>query len=125
VTKVLLDSDILIEWLRGHEPVVQRIQALIEGHAQLFWTPVSVAEIFAGVRKGEDDDVANLFVLLEPISITPEIGRKAGHFLNSFAKSHAVELGNALIAACASTAGMSLWTRNRKRYPMKELDFYS
>lgn len=123
--KVLLDSDIVIEWLRGHEPFVHRIQTLIEGHAQLFWTPVSIAEIFAGIRKGEEDSVANLFVLLEPISITPEIGRKAGQFLKSFAKSHGVELGDALIAACASTAGVSLWTLNRKHYPMEGLDFYS
>lgn len=78
MAKALLDSDVLIEWLRGHEPFVRRIQTLIETHAQLFWTPVSIAEIFAGVRKGEEDDVANLFLLLEPVSITPEIGRKAG-----------------------------------------------
>jgi predicted nucleic acid-binding protein len=125
VTKVLLDSDIVIEWLRGHEPVVRRIQTLIEGHAQLFWTPVSIAEIFAGVRKGEEDDVANLFVLLEPISITPEVGRKAGQFLKAYAKSHGVELGDALIAACAATEAVSLWTLNRKHYPMKGLDLYS
>lgn len=125
MTRILLDSDIVIEWLRGHEPFVQRIQALIENHAQLFWTPVSIAEIFAGVRKGEEDGVANLFVLLEPLPITPEIGRKAGQFLKSFAKSHGVELGDALIAASASTAGLSLWTLNRKHYPMKGLHFHS
>ena len=115
----------LIEWLRGHEPVVQRIQTLVQNHAQLFWSPVSIAEIFAGVRKGEEDDVSNLFLLLEPLSITSEIGRQAGQFLKSFAKSHGVELGDALIAACAATEGFSLWTLNRKHYPMRGLDFYS
>ena len=125
MAKILLDSDVLIEWLRGHEPFVQRIPTLVETHAQLFWTPVSIAEIFACVRKGEEDNVANLFLLFEPVPITPAIGRKACEFLKSYAKSHGLELGDALIAACASTEELSLWTLNRKHYPMKDLDFYS
>ena len=123
--KILLDSDVLIEWLRGHEPSVHRIQALFENHEELFWTPVSIAEIFAGVRKGEEAEVANLFLLLEAVSITPEIGRQAGQFLKSYAKSHAVELGDALIAACALVEGLSLWTLNRKHYPMTGMEFFS
>ena len=125
MAKVLLDSDVLIEWLRGHEPVVQQIGTLIEEHAELFWSPVSIAEIFAGVRKDEEDAVANLFVLLESLPVTPAVGRKAGQYLRSYAKSHGVQLGDALIAACASTERFSLWTLNRKHYPMKDLSFHS
>src|SRR5207247_6718703 len=108
--KILLDSDVIIEWLCGHQPFVEQIPKLIETHAELFWTPVSVAEIFAGVRKGEENTAANLFLLLEPISISTDHGRKAGAYLKSYAKSHSVELGDALIAACASTGGLRLWT---------------
>jgi len=125
LAKVLLDSDVLIEWLRGHEPVVQQIGTLIEEHAELFWTPVSIAEIFAGVRKDEEDAVANLFVLLESLPVTPAVGRKAGQYLKSYAKSHGVQLGDALIAACASTERFSLWTLNGKHYPMKDVSCYS
>ena len=125
MAKVLLDSDVLIQWLRGYEPVVQQIGTLIEGHAELFWTPVSIAEIFEGIRKGEEDAITNLFVLLESLSVTPAAGRKAGQYLKSYAQSHGVQLGDALIAACASTEGFSLWTLNRKHYPMKDLSFYS
>ena len=95
-----------------------------EDHFELFWTPVSVAEIFAGVRKGEEDDVSNLFLLLEPVTISIEAGKKAGGYLKSYAKSHSVELGDALIAACASSEGLKLWTLNKKHYPMKDVDFY-
>jgi predicted nucleic acid-binding protein len=125
LTKVLLDSDVLIEWLRAHEPFVQRILTLIEEHSELFWTPVSIAEIFAGARRGEEDTVANLFLLLEPVSITADVGKKAGHYLKWYGKSHGVQLGDALIAACASMDGLSLWTLNRKHYPMKDLRFHS
>jgi len=41
-----------------------------------------------------------------------------------FAKSHSVELGDALIAATASAHGLELWTRNRRHYPMKGLAFF-
>ena len=125
VAEVLLDSDVIIEWLRGHEPFVQQVSTLLDEHAALFWTPVSVAEIYAGIRKGEEGVVADLFVLLEHVSVTLDVGKKAGHYLKAYSKSHSVELGDALIAACAASAGLKLWTLNKKHYPMKEVDFYS
>jgi len=124
VAKVLLDSDVIIEWLRGHELFVQKIPKLIEEHSELFWSPVSVAEIFAGVRKGEDSSVSNLFLLLESVLITAEIGKTAGGYLKTYAKSHGVELGDALIAACASSHDLELWTLNKKHYPMRDIRFY-
>lgn len=125
MAKVLLDSDVIIEWLRGHPPYVQQILELIERQAQLFWTPVSIAEILAGSRKGEDAALANLFLLLETLPITTDIGRKAGHYLMAYAKSHGVELGDALIAACALSEDLPLWTLNKKHYPLRDIQFYS
>lgn len=124
MAKVLLDSDVIIEWLRGHEPFVQEIPKLIERHWELFWSPVSVAEIFAGTRKGEEAAVNNLFLLLESVSITADTGKEAGRYLKSYSKSHGMELGDALIAACAFEQSLELWTLNKKHYPMKDIRFY-
>jgi len=44
--------------------------------------------------------------------------------LRRYRKSHAIELGDALIAASAVARNATLWTRNRKHYPMKELSFF-
>jgi predicted nucleic acid-binding protein len=123
--KILLDSDVIIEWLRGHQPFVEQVPKLIVEHAELFWSSVSVAEIFAGVRKGEEDAVSNLFLLLEPVNVTTDVGKKAGGYLKTYARSHGVELGDALIAACAALQGLRLWTLNKKHYPMKDIDFYA
>jgi predicted nucleic acid-binding protein len=125
LAKILLDSDVVIEWLRGRLPVVEKIQKLIVQQSELFWTPVSIAEIYAGVRKGEENDIANLFLLLESVTIKPTVGQQAGHYLRMYAKSHGVQLGDALIAASASVEGLALWTLNRKHYPMKDFEFYS
>jgi len=124
-TKVLLDSDVIIEWLRGHAPFVAQISELLDSHSELYWTPVSIAEIYAGVRKNEEEATANLFLLLEPVAISADTGRKAGFYLRSYSKSHGVELGDALIAACSAAEDLPLWTLNRKHYPMKDIRFFS
>ena len=40
------------------------------------------------------------------------------------ARSHGVQLGDALIAATAAVHDAELWTRNRKHYPMRGLRFF-
>lgn len=124
LAEILLDSDVIIAWLRGLDPFGEAIPQLIETGNLLAWTPVSVAEICAGVRKGEENLIENLFLVLEALSISTEIGRQAGRYLHAYSKSHGVELGDALIAATAHISGMSLWTLNRKHYPMKDIQFY-
>jgi len=49
---------------------------------------------------------------------------KAGDYLRQFHRSHSLELGDALIAATASIHLLRLWTRNRKHYPMKDIQLF-
>lgn len=123
--KVLLDSDVIIEWLRGHEPFVSQVASLLERSSELFWTPVSVAEIYAGVRKGEESRISKLFVLMESLDVSMAHGKTAGEYLKAYSKSHGVEAGDALIAACSTTEALLLWTLNKKHYPMKDVRFFS
>lgn len=88
MAEILLDSDVIIAWLRGHNPFAELIPGLLEKGHLFTWTPVSVAEIFAGVRKGEEDRVENLFLVLSPALISAEVGRKAAGYLKSYARSH-------------------------------------
>ncbi len=122
---ILLDSDVIIAWLRGYQPVADAALNLLEGGHSLLWTPVSIAEIFAGARKNEVTRLEALFQILETLPISQAIGKKAGHYLQKYSKSHSVELGDALIAASASVANLSLWTINIKHYPMPEVRLYS
>ena len=46
-------------------------------------------------------------------------------YLARYARSHGVEIADALIAAAAVTAGLRLWTLNRRHYPMPDVAFYS
>ncbi len=123
--EILLDSDIIISWLRGYEPISSIVIRLLDRGESLLWTPVSVAEIFAGVRRSEEAHVEQLFLVLDPLALSGEAGKKAGLYLGAFGKSHGVELGDALIAASAAVNRLPLWTLNRKHYPMKDIRFFS
>ena len=123
--EILLDSDVIIAWLRGYQPHIRLLPEFLDQGCALIWTPVSVAEISAGVRKSEEKLIENLFLLFDAFPISLEIGEKAGRYLNLYGKSHGMELGDALIAASASIGDLPLWTLNRKHYPMKEIAFFS
>ena len=124
MAEILLDSDVIIAWLRGYEPYVELIPELLDRGAALTWSPVSVAEIFAGARKTEERQIENLFLIFDVYPISSEVGRRAGKYLNLFGKSHGVELADALIAASASMNHIPLWTLNKKHYPMKGIVFF-
>jgi len=122
---VLVDSDILIEVLRGRDDgILKRWAELADSQDTIWCSPVSVTEIWHGVRPLERPGVARLLDALVCPPVDRETGRQAGEFLREFHRSHAVELADALIAASALQQRARLWTRNRKHYPMRALTFY-
>lgn len=122
---VLIDSDILIEVSRArNSALLARWDQLSRNDTPLLCSPVTVAEFWHGARPQEHQTLHALFTTLDCVSIDTTIGQKAGEYLRQYAKSHHVELGDALIAATASTHKLDLWTRNRRHYPMKDLVFY-
>jgi predicted nucleic acid-binding protein len=123
---ILVDSDILIEVSRArNQAIVAKWMELSESDDTLLYSPVSAAELWAGARPNEHDALTKLFRTLCCVPIDGETGRRAGDYLRQFRKSHALELGDALVAAAAVQNRASLWTRNRKHYPMKPLSFFA
>ena len=122
---VLVDSDILIEVSRGRNAgIVAKWMDLSDSDAAVLYSPVSVAELWAGARPSEYDALRNLFRALKCTPIDEEAGRQAGDYLRQYRRSHGVEVADALIAASAAGNRAELWTRNRKHYPMKEITFF-
>jgi predicted nucleic acid-binding protein len=122
---VLVDSDILIEVSRGRDAdIVSRWMDLSNSGDAVLYSPVSVAELWAGARPNEHDALNNLFRALTCTPIDEESGRQAGVYLRQYRRSHGVEAADALIAASAVAHRAELWTRNRKHYPMKEVSFF-
>lgn len=123
---ILVDSDILVEVSRGRDQVIlARWDELTRSDAGLLCSPVTIAEVWHGARPHEYAVLDALFAAIPAVPIDAEIGRRAGDYLRQYAKSHRVELGDALIAATASVHELTLWTRNRKHYPMQDLSFHN
>jgi predicted nucleic acid-binding protein len=119
---ILVDSDILIEVLRGRDTrIVEDWLKWCASTGPILYSPVSQAELWAGARPGEREAIANLFQALECVPIDGEIGHLAGDYLRQYQRSHSLELGDALIAASAVLRNAAIWTRNRKHYPMRAL----
>lgn len=119
---VLLDTDIVIEIQRGNDPQIRaKWGSLVASGIALLYSPVVAAETWAGARPQEHMLMESFFDALTCLPTDYETGRLAGDLMRKFAKSHGLEIPDALIAATAIQHSAALWTRNRKHYPMPQL----
>ena len=121
---ILLDSDVIIEILRGNEEVAEEVIGLGKSGRAMLYTPVSKAEIYHGIREGETGKAETLFSGCRSVLITDEIGEKAGRYLRQFHKSHGTDIADALIAAAACVNNAEFFTLNHKHFPMKDVKIY-
>ncbi|MEX2300330.1 MAG: type II toxin-antitoxin system VapC family toxin [Bryobacterales bacterium] len=125
MTAVIIDSDVLIEVFRAKDTkILDRWAALIASNTVVLYSPVTVAEVWHGARPSEHSATSALFSALICSPIDEAVGKQAGEYLARYAKSHHLELGDALIASAATRYPAQLWTRNRKHYPMTDVEFY-
>jgi len=121
---VLLDSDVIIELLRNNRKIVEAAAALAVAGIRTFCTPVSWAEVYQGLRAGEEPLTDGFFESRGEVILDSGVGRQAGKYLARYARSHGLEVPDALIAAAAATTGLRLWTLNRRHYPMKDVQLF-
>ncbi len=114
---MILDSDVLVEVLRRNMRTSLWVAERGQAGEALRYSPVSRAEIGAGLREREEDAVARLFGGLEALLIDAQTGELAGERFKRYRKSHQLELGDALIGAAVEQHGEQLATFNRKRFP--------
>ena len=119
---VLLDTTVLIDYLRGR-PVIDRVNALVDRGDVLCTSPVNVEEIVRGLRSGESSAVGHLFDGLHVVPIGRSEGRQAGEWRRRFA-AHGTTLSQAdcLIAAAAQAAAAVLATGNPRHFPMTDIE---
>jgi predicted nucleic acid-binding protein len=122
---VVYDSDVIIEILRGRAEVVAAARDLERSGVPTYCTPIAWAEVYAGIRAGEEPLTQAFFEARGEVALDAAIGRRAGAYLARYRRSHGVELADALVAAAAASVGLRLWTLNRKHYPMPDVSFYS
>lgn len=121
MAQILIDTDVLISVLRGMEMISRRMEELQGGGNQLGYSAVTVAELWHGLRPKEETPTRRLLSQMECFPVSDAIGRLAGQYLQRFQRSHGLTLSDALIAATAVLSRSSLWTLNKRHFPMSDL----
>lgn len=116
---LLLDSTIVIDYLRGVPAARTRVRRIFEDGDQPSVNGVVVCEVRAGLK---DADVAAFDSLLEPIEFLqpgPASAVRAGQW-RAEARLHGrvLSLGDALIAAAAEAADAAVLTRNVRDFAL-------
>lgn len=118
----VVDSDILIDHMRGFEPAKIIIGKVRNKEIIGYLSSVTEAEMFAGAdiklekRRQELDELIKLF---SKIILNNEIAQKAGEFR----RNYDVQIPDAIIAATAFHQKCKLWTKNKKDFEkIKEIE---
>jgi len=122
MTKVLLDTDVVINILKKKEETVEKITSFKE--CEFYISPIVVAEIYAGARPKEIVQIEELLSYFKSVEINNEIGLITGKYANEFRKAfNGISLEDFMIAGTAKYYKLALWTYNKKHYPMRDLVF--
>ncbi len=122
MTKVLLDSDVVINILKKKEETLQKLESLRS--CTFYISPIVIAEIYAGARPDEIEQIEQLFSFFTVVDLCADTGMIAGMYANIYKKAfNAISLEDYMIAATAKYHNLSLWTYNKKHYPMKDIGF--
>ncbi|KIM06681.1 MAG: twitching motility protein PilT [Sulfurovum sp. FS08-3] len=118
----LVDTDVLIWYLRGNENAYKLIHSL----GDFCISSITYMELVQGMRN--KDELRTLQKTLKQwnvktLFVSEEISAKALFYVEEYFLSHSLELADALIASTATQYGMKLITANDKHYRrVKELD---
>jgi predicted nucleic acid-binding protein len=113
---LVIDTDVLIDYLRDQPQAV----TFLEGAEQpLAASVITVAELYVGVRDGEERKMLDAFAgAFELIPLDKKAAVVAGLWRRQYGRSHGTGLADALIAASVEALGGTLVTLNQRHFPM-------
>lgn len=119
---VLVDTDVLIWYMRGNDKAYQTI----ENFDGFSISVVTYMELVQGMNNKKELTLLRQALRgwnARVIYLTEEISAKAMFYVEQHFLSHSLELADALIGASAITHGLPLLTGNDKHYKvLKDLD---
>jgi predicted nucleic acid-binding protein len=121
----LLDTNIIVDVLRRREDARLLIENILSQGKPLASCPVTITEVYAGMRPHEEKATRAFMKSLVFLPVTAEIAEQAGLLKQRYAKRGKVlSVQDATIAAISIAYGCMLVTENTKDFPMPELRLY-
>ncbi|HLV58660.1 MAG TPA: PIN domain-containing protein [Natronosporangium sp.] len=122
MARVLLDSTVLIDALRGR-PAADRLRALRRRGDEPWTCAISIEEIWRGLHPHEERAAARLFRGLRCAPLGPAEGARAGRWRREYAqRGITLSQADCLIAAAAVSIDARLATGNPDDFAMPEVD---
>ncbi len=113
---MLVDTDILIDYLRGNAAASDFLEANI---GSIFISSVSVAELFQGVREGKEKIALTATIsAMTVLPLTGEIAERAGLIRRDYRNKTGCGLADCMIAATAEHHALPLATLNGRHFTM-------
>jgi predicted nucleic acid-binding protein len=123
--KLLLDTSILIDVLRLRNQRREWLAHLVRNGNTVSTTTLNIAELYAGMRPGEEAKTEALLAGLETHELNASDARVAGKLKSVWArKGRTLTLEDTIVAAIAIERGCALVTDNRRDFPMAEVHLY-
>ena len=97
--KKLLDTDVLIDFLRGNKKAIDFIDKF---SSHIILSPIVIAELYTGVKDENELEILDNFIsLFHIVPISSAIAKTGGLYKRDFGKSYGVGLADAILAATA------------------------
>lgn len=111
---ILLDTNILIEILKGNKETIRRVEAF---DVLLSVSAISVMELYYGAHnKAELGRLERFVSLFHLTPLDENISHVATKLIKTYAKSHTLDIPDSLIASTALTHKYKLFTYNLKDF---------
>ncbi len=120
--KLLLDTTVIIDVLRDRKGRRELLADLLRNGHSLSTSVLNVAEVYSGIRPGEEGLTEAFLDGLEEYELGSQVARAAGKLRITWGKKgRTISLADAIVAAIAIDQRCALLTDNRKDFPMPEL----
>ncbi len=118
----LLDTTVLIDYMRRNREIIDLVNGLLRGSHQLGVCAINLTELYTGVGDEDRVDADRLVSQLNYFDITAEIAVKAGRYRYEFARRGiTLSAADTITAAVAMANGAILVTANVRDFPMEGL----
>jgi len=124
MVKYLIDTDVIIWFLRGKKETVELIQKF-QKFTLPACSPISIVEVQSGLKNSEEEITSDFLNSLEVIPIERVIANKAGELLREYRrKGITLGINDTIIGVTCLMHDLILVTYNPEHYPFKNLKIY-
>ena len=121
MARLVIDTDVLIDFLKRRIQARNYLSQRQRAGDVLCYSVITKAEIFAGLRAGEERALGLLLNNMQELIVDGNTAEEGGKYRQQFLKSHQLQLADALIATTAKIHHAKLITLNTRHFPMTDI----